>query len=398
MTKKKQQPDQAKAKKKNIYSARQQKKRRRLLRRCAAFLLLVMAVLVLYQRRDSWMPQLETMGLRHSANQQDQDSNGKFPLYVPGGTDYQIGAADGDLTVLTDSYLHFYRTSGSMDAARQHTYGNAMLQTSGSYALVYESGGTHFRLDTPNKAIYEKSVPESIIFGRISSEGKVILVTGAQTCACNLYVFNAKGQQIYKRECVEDLCDVCFHPDGKGCYAASIYVDAGVTKSVVYSYSFTAEDCLWHSQALDMLAVSVYNTGEGNVFVLGDTRCIFLDSEGIVRSSYTYPDSLRDCTVRNEKAVLLLSNQEKRTHSVVILNGSANTPIVRSYDREIKDIGLLSDGNTLVQLRSGMEKLSETGNLLQEIEVSDSYDGFLCIGSYLFLHGYQHIDRIENRG
>lgn len=84
--------------------------------------------------------------------------------------------------------------------------------------------------------------------------------------------------------------------------------------------------------------------------------------------------------------------------TVVLLNGNANAPVVRSYEKEIKDIGLLSDGNVLVQLRSGIEKLSETGAVLQEYDVSDSYDGFLCIGSYLFMHGYQHIDRIEYRG
>ncbi len=398
MTKNVQKPKAAKQKKKNIYAMRQQKKRRKLLKRCGVFLLLVMAVLVLYQRRDSWMPKLETIGLRHSAGQQEQESSGKFPLYVTGGSDYQIGAADGDLTVLTDSYLNFYETGGSLDAARQHTYGSAMLQTAGDYALVYESGGTHFRLDTPQKELFEKTVSDSIIFGRVSSEGKIVLITGSETCACKMYVFNVKGQQIYKRDCVEDICDVCFHSDGNGCCAVSVYVQEGMLKSVVHSYSFTSKEDLWHSQALDMLAVSVYNTGEGNVFVLGDTRCAFLNSEGIVQSSYNYPDALADCAVRNDRAVLMLSNQEKRTYSVVILNGNANAPVVRSYEKEIKDIGLLADGNVLVQLRSGIDKLSETGAVLQQIDVSDSYDGFLSIGSYLFMHGYQHIDRIEHRG
>lgn len=398
MAKNEQQPKGAKQKKKNIYAMRQQKKRRKLLKRCIAFLLLVMAVLVLYQRRDSWMPKLETIGLRHSAGHKEQDSDGKFPLYVTGGSDYQIGSADGELTVLTDSYLNFYKTGGSLVAARQHTYGSAMLQTAGDYALVYESGGTHFRLDTPGKNLFEKSVSDPIIFGRISSEGKIILITGSDICACKMYVFNVKGQQIYERDCVEDICDVCFHPNGKGCCAVSVYVQEGMMKSVVHSYSFTAKDDLWHSQALDMLAISVYNTGEGNVFVLGDTRCVFLDAEGIVRSSYNYPDSLADCAVRGERAALVLSNQEKRMSTVVLLNGNANAPVVRSYEKEIKDIGLLSDGNVLVQLRSGIEKLSETGAVLQEYDVSDSYDGFLCIGSYLFMHGYQHIDRIEYRG
>ena len=65
------------------------------------------------------------------------------------------------------------------------------------------------------------------------------------------------------------------------------------------------------------------------------------------------------------------------------------------YEKEIKAIGLLSDGTILVQLRSKLERLSETGRVLEEKEISDSYEGFRCVGSYIFLHGYQHIDRTE---
>ncbi|MBQ8922586.1 MAG: hypothetical protein IJ060_10595 [Oscillospiraceae bacterium] len=385
----KQQGGAVKEKKQNIYAARSQKKRRRILRRSIIFLLLVMAVMVLYRRRDSWMPGLDASG------RQSQQQEGKFPLYIPGSSEYQMGAADGKLVVLTDSYLNFYQTGGGQVAARQHTYGSAMLQTAGNYALVYENGGTRFRLDTPGKAVFEKTVSDPIIFGRVSDQGKVALVTGSETCACRMLVFNAKGQQLYARNCVEDLSDICFRSDGGGCYAVSVFMQEGSLKSVVNSYSFTSKDDLWHSQALDMLAVSVYNTSEGNAFVFGDTRCVFLDRDGAVTGSYEYPKSLSGCAFRDQTAVLLLSDQERRSSSVVILDGSTQSPVVRSYEKEIKAVGLLSDGTILVQLRSKLERLSETGRVLEEKEISDSYEGFRSVGSYIFLHGYQHIDRTE---
>jgi len=380
----------AKQKKQNIYAARSQKKRRRILRRSVLFLLLVMAILVLYRRRDSWMP-----GLDASGGQTQQGKEGKFPLYVPGSSEYQMGAADGKLAVLTDSYLYFYQTGGGQVSARQHTYGSAMLQTAGSYTLVYESGGEHFRLDTPSKQIFEKTAADPIIFGRVSDQGKVALVTGSETGACKMLVFNAKGQQLYARNCVEDLSDICFHKDGGGCYAVSVFMQEGTLKSVVNSYSFTEKEDLWHSQTLDMLAVSVYNTSEGNTFVFGDTRCAFLDAQGKVTGIYEYPKSLSGCAFRDQTAVLLLSDQERRSSSVVILDGNTQSPVVRSYEKEIKAVGLLSDSTVLVQLRSKLERLSETGRVLEEKEISDSYEGFSTVGSYIFLHGYQHIDRTE---
>ena len=50
---------------KDIYAMRKRKKRRKVLQQSIWMLLLAVTVLVLYQRRDSWIPKLETMGMRH---------------------------------------------------------------------------------------------------------------------------------------------------------------------------------------------------------------------------------------------------------------------------------------------------------------------------------------------
>lgn len=382
----------------DIYAMRKRKKRRKVLRQSIWMLLLAMTILILYQRRDSWLPQLETMGVRHQSHRQDGfgETDGNFPIYVIGGTDYQVGEAGGRLLLLSDSYLHIYEMDGALLAARQHTYGSAILQTKGDYALIYESGGTHFRLDTVAKTRLEKSVNDPIFFGRVSENGLIALVTGADTCACRLLIFNAKGQQIYERSCVEKMVDFAFHADEAGCYAVSIRAENGSLESVVHSYSFSQKEDLWESKPLDMLAISVYNTIEGNAFILGDTQSCYLDENGEVESSYLYPDAIVRGVCDGGTAALLLENNEKRTQSIVILDGNANAPLVRTFDSEINDIGLLPEtGAVLVQFRNQFETIDYSGAVRQNIAVSDSYDGFLRIGQYLFLRGYDRIDRIE---
>ncbi|MBP0967330.1 MAG: hypothetical protein J5722_06835, partial [Oscillospiraceae bacterium] len=254
----------------DIYAMRKRKKRRKVLYQSIWLLLLSMTVLILYQRRDSWIPKLETMGIRHHTNRQGtgSEADGNFPIYLYGDTDYQTADVEGRLLVLSDSYLFVYDTDGTQLAARQHAYGSAMLQTAGEYALVYEYGGTSFRLDTPAKPRYEKKTSDTIIFGRVSADGQVALVTSASTCACRLLVFNAKGQQYYERDCVERIVDVSFHAQGGGCYAISMDASEGSLHSVLHSYSFSQNEDLWASAPLDMLAISVYNTDDGSVFVL----------------------------------------------------------------------------------------------------------------------------------
>ncbi len=385
----------------DIYTVRKQKKRKRILKRSIFFVLLVTAVLVLYQRRDAWLPKLETIGVRHQSRYQSDPAtaDGNFPLYVDGAAEYQIGAVGDDLALLTDSYFYLYETGGSQVAARQHTYGSAMLQTAGNCGLLYELSGTRFRLETVRGTRYEKTTADHILFGRLAEDGTVALITASDTCACKLLVFNPKGQQIYQRDCIEQIAELSFLPGAKGCIAASIQADGGAIQSVIHAYSFSQKDELWKSQPLDMLAVSVYNTEGEGIFVLGDTEACYLSSGGSVLSTYVYPDRLvSGACDRSGAAVLLLSNTEKRTHTAVILNGSAKDAVVKPYEKEVKAVGLLPENkNVLVMMRNQLLSLSYDGSVVQETEIPEGCEDFLRIGNYLFFSGFDHIDRMTFR-
>lgn len=383
---------------KDIYAMRKRRKRRKVLKQSMWLLLLAIVILVLYQRRDSWIPKLETMGMRHQSRQNFDidDSDGNFPIFLYGDSDYQLAEAGGRLLLLSDSYLNIYETDGSLIAARQHTYGNAMLQTAGDFGLLYENGGTHFRLETPAKQRYEKMLSDPIVFGRVSESGFAAIVTGSSDCACRLFIFNPKGQQIYKRDCVERISEITFNADSTGCYAVRIEAENGVMKSVVNSYDFSSPDVIWSSQPLDMLAISVYNTIEGNLFILGDTKCCYLDATGTMLTSYTYPDQLLHGCFNGNTAAMLFGNDETRTKTVAVMNGPLATPAVRTYEKDVKDIDLMTENEAvLVQLRKEIETLSYQCNLLQTTPLDEGYDGFLRIGKDLFLKGYDRIDLME---
>lgn len=392
------QQSQAKKGTTDIYAMRRRKKRKRILKRLGWGLLITLGVLVLYLRRDAWLPTLETIGVRHQSQHQNDPefADGNFPLYIDGSASYQAGSISGNLVLLGDSYLYIFQTSGARTAARQHTYGSAMLRTAGDYALIYEQGGTRFRLETVRKIHFEKSTNDRILFARVSKNGMTALVTASDTCASRLLVFNAKGQQIYQRDCVEELAEITFNSDDSGCYAAAIRVSGGVMQSVIYAYSFSSEEILWTGQPLDILAVSVYNTEGNNLFVLGDTAACYLSSTGVVLSTYVYPDELVSGSCDSSgMAALLLRNTEKRSHSVAILNGSSKEPVLRTYDKEIRSIGMLNgERSVLVQMRSQMLALSAEGTELSRTEIKDGCNSFLRIGNYLFLIGYDQIDRI----
>lgn len=387
-----------KQREKDIYAMRKRRKRRRVLRQGIIFLLMAVAVLVLYQRRDSWIPTLETIGHRHQTYRSEEAdaADGDLPIYLYSGSEPQLATISNRLLVLSDSYLQIYDTDGHLLTSRQHTYGSAVMRTAGEYALVYESGGMQFRVETAAKTRFEKLLSDPIVFGRISPGGLIALVTSSDTCACKLLVFNLKGQLIYERDCIEELTDLSFHSDESGCYASSIYTENGRLYSLVHSYSFTEYEDLWTSKPLDMMAISVYNTSGGDVFVLGDSQCCFLAAGGALKSTFVYPDTLRSGVFSGNTAALLLENTEKRTRTVVVINGNASTPVLRSYDKEIRSIGLVPEQNAvLIQFRNHFEAITSAGETMRSLSVADSYEGFLKIEDYLFLRSYDHIDRID---
>jgi len=82
--------------------------------------------------------------------------------------------------------------------------------------------------------------------------------------------------------------------------------------------------------------------------------------------------------------------------TVAVMNGQSGSPAVRTYETDVRDIGLMTENEALiVQLRKETETLSYQCNVLQTTPLDDSYDGFLRIGPNLFLKGYDHIDRLE---
>ena len=381
----------------DIYAVRKQKKRRKILRRSAWFIAGAIFLIVIYQKRDVWLPKLENIsgrsGVHNISEEQDQAD---FPITVYSGTQYQAAPLGGYLSILSDSYLHVYEHGGSTKNIRQQTYGNAILRTEGEFGLVYESGGTRFRLETAEKAVYEKSVSDQIIYGTVSAKGYAALITMSDTCACKLFIFNEKGHQIHQRDCVEQLSCLCFLPDSTGCYAVSIGTEAGSMQSYVHKYSFSEKSAIWKSKPLDTFAISVYNTNDGGVCLIGDRRAAYLTAGGGILHEYMYPDTFEQGCFAGDTAVILTSNKEQRTRTLTVFPLETGQPVTKSYGKEIRSVGIYPERReVLVQMRSKVLELDYSCEMKNSIPVMDGCDRFLRIGADLYLLGYNTVDRVS---
>ena len=375
----------------DIVILRRRRKRRRQMAKFIAFILLASIIFGLYVKRDVWFPKLEGIGSRfQSVKSSGGELSGEnFPLNISGGIDYQVGNLNGYLAILSDAYIYIYTEDGELYEERQHAYANAMLQTSGKKALIYESGGNKFRIDNKRKNLYTKKMEQNIIFARISENGNVAVITTSDTYICKLTVFDDSGEEIYSRNCVERVIDLTFNEDGTGCILATSDAADGEIISKIISVSFDSKKDKWTSDALNTMCLKTYYDRNG-ILVLGDTKCAYYSNKGELLTSYDYPSSLIDWDYRDGKIAMLFENEIKRQNYF--------TTIDSEFSNSSANCIRISGGQVLILSKEGIIKYDFNGGGEKNISSESAYEKFILIDNYIFLLGYDRIDRIEYKG
>lgn len=383
----------------DIVILRRRRKRRRQMAKFIAFILLASIIFGLYVKRDVWFPKLEGIGSRfQSVKSSGGELSGEnFPLNISGGIDYQVGNLNGYLAILSDAYIYIYTEDGELYEERQHAYANAMLQTSGKKALIYESGGNKFRIDNKRKNLYTKKMEQNIIFARISENGNVAVITTSDTYICKLTVFDDSGEEIYSRNCVERVIDLTFNEDGTGCILATSDAADGEIISKIISVSFDSKKDKWTSDALNTMCLKTYYDRNG-ILVLGDTKCAYYSNNGELLTSYDYPSSLIDWDYRDGKIAMLFENEIKRQNYFTTIDSEKREPNQNEFSNSSANCIRISGGKVLILSKEGIIKYDFNGGGEKNISSESAYEKFILIDNYIFLLGYDRIDRIEYKG
>lgn len=383
----------------DIVILRRRRKRRRQMAKFIAFILLASIIFGLYVKRDVWFPKLEGIGSRfQSVKSSGGELSGEnFPLNISGGIDYQVGNLNGYLAILSDAYIYIYTEDGELYEERQHAYANAMLQTSGKKALIYESGGNKFRIDNKRKNLYTKKMEQNIIFARISENGNVAVITTSDTYICKLTVFDDSGEEIYSRNCVERVIDLTFNEDGTGCILATSDAADGEIISKIISVSFDSKKDKWTSEALNTMCLKTYYDRNG-ILVLGDTKCAYYSNNGELLTSYDYPSSLVDWDYRDGKIAMLFENEIKRQNYFTTIDSEKREPNQNEFSNSSANCIRISGGQVLILSKEGIIKYDFNGGGEKNISSESAYEKFILIDNYIFLLGYDRIDRIEYKG
>ncbi len=376
------------------------RQRRRRRKRTSQFLLLVLAVglcVFIYAKRDIWFPQLEGIGSRYQNITQNEnaDTEGNYPLSVSGGVDYYTSFVDTNMFILCDMYVYIYTVDGSFRESRQHAYSNAIMETNDSRCLLYSCNGTKFRVDTPSKMLFETTTEQPILFARIAENGLVAVVTESDTYACRLNVYDTNGKLIYSRDCVDRLLDVSLRESG--CVFTTLGAENGDLVTTLQSVSFEGSETEWMTTPLTTLCMKVYALEDGGAFVIGDTKCAYYSSTGEMQSLYDYSGTLVDYAFSEERAAILLENEDRRQSQLLLFSDLTGQPAAAGIPSIAKSVDVDGEKTYLLSAQ-GIETYAFSGERMAELHMTDAYDTLLKHGKYFYLLGYDKINRIKTNG
>ncbi|MBR4021715.1 MAG: hypothetical protein IKI94_03830 [Ruminococcus sp.] len=378
----------------DIVEVKKREKRKKRLIKMLVFFSIVFIAGGLYTYREKWLPKLQGIGEKYQTIINDGKlASGNFPIDMTNADNYQMQCSDSAIYMINDAYLYIYNEDGGLTDSRQHAYSNAVLKTADGYALIYETGGTKFRLETERKTVYKSSTESDIVFGRVCDNGYVAIVTLSEKYACTLKVYDDDGVLAYERECVERIIDLSFDYDGRGAVISFIGAENGAIVTKSEKISFRSEKSDWKSDSVQTycMATSDYDNG---LLVLGDDKCAYYDNNGKMISTHSYSGEFAGCDVSEEKGAVILNDNKRRKYSIMLMKNSKSAPFVVEADDELRFVQIY-DGLVYVMTKSTLNAYDFDGNLRSTASISDSYTKFRRSDKYIFLMGYDRVDRID---
>ncbi len=381
---------------------RKAKQTKNLIIKIFAVLLICGAVLVAVFTKDIWYPYLNGVLTSIPETVQPESSNaelaeGKFPIKVEGGLGYQLMSMDNSLAILDDSKFHVYSSDGRIMSEKQHSYANPVLCVSGGKALIYDEGGRDFSLESKYKTIYEKTADDVIYIAKLSSADYAAVVTKSDKFLAMLKVYNPSGEPIFTYYSYDSrIINVTFTDNSAGCIITAITAEGGQLLSKMIRFDFTDTDPKWVSDSVPALALDVRFTSDGGIVMIGDTMCAGFDLNGKLISSYVYDYAIEDYDSRDEITAVLTRNSDLRRTVLIMISGSdCSLPVTTIVDDNAEKV--YADGNEAYILSGDViEIYTAQGIDSGKITLEDHYDDLCRNGKYIYLMGYDSINRIDH--
>lgn len=324
-------------------------------------------------------------------------SNKTYPINLFDEKGVSIKSLNNYIVALTEQRVRVFNENGEQMNSIAHNYSNPILKTSNKNILTYNQSGYNMMVNSRNSLIYEKeySKDETILFGEISDNGYVAIVTTSLKYASVLTVYNDVGAEVFKWYSNDkQVMSLDFNKSGNGCVVATSGVVDGNLNTNLTFLEFTKQKEILNVNLGETLAVSVSCKNNGNINFIGDNKSIILDSKGKIISSFDFETNLKHFSNNaSNYTVLVLNDINKRDiGDIIVINSDGQIVNKISIIQTIKNI--YCDGSrVLVLTPKGVLDYDMSLNLLNTIDVQKDAIDLTLIGTYGYIIGINEITK-----
>ena len=235
----------------DLGKVRKKKKQAKHLAQLIAILIIAILVAVVWINADTIFEPL-----RGIASKIDNKTTLKvgFPVELTGSGDYSIMRFGNNFSLLTDTYLYTYDTSGAQLYALKHGYSHPEQTTSEKRIMLFDKSGNNFAVYSKSSLMYQNSVEDKIVYSSIGNDGLAAVVTDSKRYSNVLYVYDDGGNWKYtKKFADENVIQVSMVGDGNHLVVATLSAQHGDIIT-----NFRADDTLYFDlkqNALDLDAI-----------------------------------------------------------------------------------------------------------------------------------------------
>lgn len=283
-----------------------------------AILLICAVVMVVWVNRENLQPanisewvQTQMLGLGKGSGYPVQFSNESVQPR-------NFVAQDKNVFLTSDTSIQAYNGSAKQLFSRKHSFSDAVMKVSGNRVLVYNLGGTGYRMENQLKTLVSSNTDGKLLGGAVCANGRYALLTQEDGYCGKLTVYLPDGQIAFQYSFSEYYpTAVAMNTAGSHAVVTAVGASSGSLLSVVYELDFNSSKTVKPiSTYKDTTFLDVSYTDNGTILAVGDTQTAAMDSSGKNLGSYSYGDAeLSAWYLAGGTAVLGLLNFHNATAS-----------------------------------------------------------------------------------
>ncbi|MDR1003340.1 MAG: DUF5711 family protein [Oscillospiraceae bacterium] len=367
----------------------------KILIRVGVVFLAVITIIALAQNSADWS--IAGIGRRMSDSSAMRGRGKGFPSSVTGSLSKRHDLLAGGVCVLTDTTFTAYNKTAKISYTTAHYMVNPLMETNGHYSLVYDDGGTKYRLETAAGTLCEGKTDNPIISGSVSEDGHFVLSTHMPSHLSAIFAFDRAGVKQF--ECTSSdyyITSVAVSSQGDSIAACGINTEGGVYKSVVIFFDTSSQKESGRFEFSGTLLFDVQFMKSGFSVAVGADKAVVFSENLLEKTEFPLSGETNVYGINGAAGAIFFAADEGEANSgtLLALDTKGRTRFELPADMSPVDVSI-GKKYVAVLLLGEVRFYNLDGEAVSTVSVSPDTKSVLVSGSTAYILGSTKIDKID---